>query len=206
MGSWLPWTCPEFMCTHWQQELWARILGPCRSNSSLLHESNRKKQNYGNGAQITHDVTQLFTKELEAKYFTEQNTISYWYLHKASQQSIHHVLSPGKILFRKKKKKRRKIQKHNSSFNEFPLVRHLLDQLHATLPSSNFAPTVQNLGSAAPLCQGPEVSLGRPLPQSQSCAHTSEKNMATWHSRTPSALFVLFRRERWKVSGQGEVE
>lgn len=43
-----------------------------------------------------------------------------------------------------------KTKKHDSSFSEFPLVRHLLDRLHATSPRTNSASAARAVGQRLP--------------------------------------------------------
>lgn len=109
-----------------------------------------------------------------------------------------------------KKKKGTKIQKHNSSFSEFPLVSHLLDQLYTTSSPTNFASTARTGGQRLPC-----VKVQKPVwvnrCHSLGCAPTQGKRkMGTWRSRTPSAHFHFFTafhsEKRWKVCGKGEAE
>lgn len=110
--------------------------------------------------------------------------------------------------FQSGRKKRNQNQKHDSSFSELPLVRHLLDQLHATSPMTNSASTARTAGQQLPCAkiQDPvwvdrSHSLGR-----APAGGKKHRNLTLLERLPPSFIFwqktveVLRDRQSWATT------
>lgn len=106
------------------------------------------------------------------------------------------------------KHKNNKNPKHDSSFSEFPLVRYLLDRLHATSPRTNFASAARAGGQRLP-CGNVQDQVRIDRSHSLGRALGGGKIMGTWRSWNSSHnafIFNFFGRNRWEACGTGDAE
>lgn len=147
-----------------------------------------------------HDVTRRFTRKSSKRKISQGRTRSHIDIY-TRHQSGASTLSFLRGRFQSGRRERNKNQKDDSSFSQFPLVRHLLDQLHATAASTNSASTATTAGQRLPCAEVQDPV----WVQSGPCAGRWEKTWEVDAPGTPSTGSGILAESGGRLAGQAKL-